>query len=508
MAGIYSYNKIAKNTVMLYIRMIVMMVITFYTTRVLLSYLGVEDFGIFNVLMGVITMFSFVSTSMTVATQRFISYEIGRNNFEMVKQVFSASIYIYIIAIIISIVLFETIGLWYVINYINVPDGRQSAALIVYQLTIIQFIFMTIRIPYNSAVIAYEKMSFYAYMSIVEAVLSLTLIYLLIVFNGDKLIIYSILLATSKVIIHYVYVAYCRKATAECRLMPYRDIDKSTFKEIFSFSGWNIFGSLAVTANNQGINLIINYFAGVIVNASVGISTQLTMGLYNLVGNLQTAFNPQLIKLYAAQEYDSFRVLLFRNSRYCFYLFLLILIPLYTTIDYALFLWLGKECVYAVEFCRCMLVFLAIESLAYPLTVAIQANGKIQLYQKVSGILFLSLVPISWGLCKIGLSPISIFVARIFQNIAIIILRYLYIQRVLHFDISNFFKQVILPCSFVTIISFPIPLAVYNIGGTSLISFIGTICVSILIVSITVYRFGLSSNERDSIKNIIISKLK
>ena len=507
MSELYSSKRIVMNTIMLYLRMMVMMVITFYTTRVLLDYLGLEDFGIYNVVMGVITLFSFISTSMTVATQRFISYELGILNFKKVSQVFSASVYIYILVIVISVILFETIGLWYIVNYINVPLERQYATMIIYQLAIIQFIFMTLRIPYNSAVIAYEKMSFYAYISIIEAVLSLILIYAVIYFNGDKLIIYASLVTISKVVILSLFILYCKKNTIHCKLIPIKKIQKSTFKEIYSFSGWNIFGSLAVTANGQGINLIINYFAGVVVNASVGISTQLTMGLYNLVGNLQTAFNPQLIKLYAANETEIFRSLLYKNSRYCFYLFLFIIVPLYITIDYTLIIWLGKECLYASEFCRCMLIFLGIEALAYPLAVAIQADGRIKTYQILAGLISILLIPISLLLCVFGFNPISIFVARIFQNVLILVLRYIYLQRIVKLDMFGFFRNVVFRCLLVVIVAFPIPFIISKYCAENISSFILIILISLLSVCFAIYSIGLTCREKYEIKRFIKNKL-
>lgn len=499
----YSSRKIATNTIMLYIRMIVMMAVSFYTTRVLLKYLGVEDFGIYNVLMGIITLFSFISSSMTVATQRFISFELGRNNHEKVTQVFSASIYIYIALIFVSVILFETLGLWYVANYINIPGERIGAARVVYQLAIVQFVFMTNRIPYNAAVIAYEKMDFFAYVSILEAALSLGLIYFLAVINYDKLIVYSILITASKLLILFAYILFCRRHTSDCKILSPKQVEKTTFSEIWSFSGWNIFGSMAVTANNHGINLIINYFSGVVVNTSVGISTQLTMGLYNFVGNLQTAFSPQIIKLYAAREYAAFKELLFRNSKFCYFLYLLIAIPIFACTHYVLILWLGSECEYAVEFCQCMLAYLAIESIAYPLTVAIQADGNIKLYQILSGCLFLILIPLAILFYRLHLSPVWIFVARIIQNAALMTLRYFYLTRYNKLDLSGYLKNVVLRCMTITLLAFPIPFSLSNLLEESFINFLLITLMSVFITSGCIFLCGLSTNERQHILNLI-----
>lgn len=484
------------------------MVITFFTTRVLLKYLGVEDYGIYNVLMGVITLFSFISSSMTVATQRFISYALGRDDTQKVTQVFSASIYIYLALILVSIILFETVGIWYITNYINVPQGRMHAAQIVYQFAIIQFAFMTFRIPYGAVVIAYEKMDFFAYISILEAALALGLIYLLIICDGDKLVIYSVLITISKLFILVVHIIFCKKKAVECKILKAKQVQRTTLKEILSFSGWNIFSSMAVTANNHGINLIINYFSGVVINTSVGVSTQLTMGLYNLVGNLQTAFSPQIIKLYAAKEYNTFKQLLFRNSKFCYLLYLIIAIPIFISIHYVLVLWLGQECEYAVEFCRCMLAYLAIESIAYPLNIAIQAEGNIKLYQILCGCLFLILIPIAVWLYKLGLSPVWIFIARIAQNLTLMTLRYVYLIKYNKIDLSGYFKEVLSRVIIVTLLAFPIPFIAYQFLQETFVNFILFSLATIIWTAISIFVFGLSQTERTRLIQVSMEYLK
>lgn len=507
MSDNYSPRRIARNTLMLYVRMGVMIIITFYTTRVLLQQLGVEDYGIYDVMMGVVTLFAFASNSLTTVTQRFVSNALGREDDKGVTQVFSASLYMYMLMVLISIFLFETVGLWYVGHYVNVPEGRIGAAKIVYQLVIVQFVFLTFRIPYNSAVIAYEKMDFYAYVSIIEAVLALGLIWLLSVFDTDKLILYVILLSLTRVIIFCAYFLYCKKVIPACRLTRYKTVPKETFKEIWSFSGWNIFGSFANTANYHGTNLIVNYFCGVVVNASIGVSNQLTMGLYNLVCNLQTAFNPQIIKLYAAKQFDLFKNLLYRNSKFCFFLFLLILVPLDICIPDVLQLWLGRIPIHSVEICRCMLLFLAVEAMSYPLFVAIQADGNISRYQQVSGALYLILIPVAYVLLKMGLGPVSVFVAHIVQNIIITVYRLFYLRRIMRFDVLGYIRQVLLRCVLVLALSAPVPWILYACLGGGLWNVVVITLVSLLISSIVIFFLGLTSGERDKMKDYVLTKM-
>lgn len=503
MSELYSAKRIGKNTLLLYVRMVIIMAVNFYTTRVLLNYLGVEDYGLYNVLMGVITMFSFISTSMTAATQRFLSYEIGTKNNEKLQKVFSASLYIYILLIIISIILFETIGLWYVYNYLNIPEDRIYAAQVVFQLVVIQYVFLTIRIPYNAAVIAHEKMDFFAYMSIIEAVLALVLIYFLGIINTDKLILYAFLLLLSRAFVTSGYYIYSKRKFRECNLIKFRKIEKSILKEIWSFSGWNIFGSFAVALNGQGINLLINYFSGVIVNASVGIATQLTSALYGVVGNLQTSFNPQLVKLYAAKEYNTFYTLLNRNCKICCFLFLLISMPLSILIKDVLDIWLDRECLYAVEICRCLLIYQTIESLAYPLTIGIQAVGIIKRYQQVSALLFVSIMPIGICLYAIGATPVMIYVAEVFINIMVLIARMWHLQKVSDFSSRNYFREVILRTITVVMLSLPIPLVVSSIIENLYVRIICVSLLSIISICMMALMLGFTKHERDSILKLI-----
>ena len=412
------------------------------------------------------------------------------------------------IIVILSIILFETVGLWYVNHFINIPSDRLLASKIVYQLVIFQFIFITFRIPYNSAVIAYERMVFYAYVSIIEAALALGLIYLLSISNNDKLIFYVFLLVVTRFLVLLTYIIYCRKFIPYCKLVDMRRIPQSTFQEIWAFSGWNLFGSFATTSNYYGTNLIVNFFCGVTVNTTIGIANQLTMGLYNLVANMQTAFNPQLIKLYAAKEFETFKILLYRNSKFCFFLYLLLLVPFYICINDILQIWLGRIPVYSVELCRCMLLFLAVEAMSYPLSVAIQADGNISRYQQVSGVLFLLLLPIFCLLFRTGFGPVSIFVARIGHNIIITIYRLIYLRRIMAFDIINFGSKVIFVCLMVMALSFIMPLTVYTMMADGWLRMITVTFISLVATAIAINYVGLTNAERKTIYNTIQKRIR
>lgn len=483
-----------------------MMIITFYTTRVLLQQLGVQDYGIYDVLMGVVTLFAFVSGSMTTATQRFVSFALGEGGGEKVTQVFAASLYMYMLMIVISVILFETLGLWYINNYINIPSERLTAAKIVYQLVILQFVFMTFRIPYNSAVIAYEKMNFYAYVSIVEASLALGLVYILSISVSDKLILYVVLLVMTRLIVLCSYILYCLRYINSCRLVCFNKIPKKYFREIWSFSGWNIFGSFANTANHHGINLIVNFFNGVTVNATIGIANQLTMGMFTLVVNLQTAFNPQIIKLYAAKEFENFKALVYRNSKYCFFLYLFLFVPFYICISDILLLWLGRVPIYSVEICRCMLVFLAVESMAYPLTIAIQADGNIGQYQRMAGFIFLLFVPLSYLFFSCNLGVVLVFIARIVQNVMIMLYRLYYLHKIMSFKINEYMYKVVFMCLVVMLLSFILPWIVSELMNEGVLRIVIVIAVAVFTTFLTIFYVGLSVSERHTIYKYIIKK--
>ncbi len=327
-------KQIAKNTSLLYFRMLITMIVTLYTSRIVLNTLGIEDFGIYNIIGGVIILFTFLNVAMSNTTQRFLSFELGRNDMEQLKKTFSMSMTAHISIALIVFLLSETVGLWFINTQLNIPAERMNAANWVYQFSILTFVFQIIRVPYNASIIAYERMSFYAYISIIEVILKLAVVFLLQKGGFDKLIFYSILLFIVSIIILYAYKVYCNKKFKISRY--YFFWDGSLYKNIMSFSGWSLMGSVASISANQGINILLNIFFGVAVNAAMGIANQVNGALNSFVVNFQTAFKPQIVKSYAEGDKKYLTQLILQTSKFSFFLFFIVSIPILLNTEFAL----------------------------------------------------------------------------------------------------------------------------------------------------------------------------
>ena len=490
-------KRIAKNTLMLYIRMILMMAVSLYTSRVILAALGVEDFGLYNVVGGIVVLFSFINNAMVTSTQRFLNYELGRNNSEEAQKVFSASLSIHFVIAAVFFVLAESAGLWFLNNYIKIPLGREVAANWVYQFSVIASIFNIIRAPYNAAIIAYERMSFYAYVSIIEAILKLLVVFLVYLF-ADRLISYSAMITAVALIILFIYYIFCQKNFPICRYKF--EFNKSRYLSIASFSWWSLFGSFANTGASQGINIILNVFFGVAVNAAMGIANQINSAIYSFVSNFQTAFNPQIVKSYAAGDWEYFINLILNTSRYSFILLFVLALPVYITCPDLLKLWLGNVPEYSVSFTRLMLLFLLIDSVQGPLWVSAQATGKIKNYQILMSSLILLNLPITYLLLMFfKVSEIALIV-RVFINFVTAIARVVYLNKLYDFPIKRYLTEVLLPCCATLAVSYLIPYYIYeNIGKPAI-----TIIISLLCAFVAIFTLGINSNER----NFVLTKIK
>ena len=498
-------KRIAKNTFLLYIRMFIMMFISFYTSRVILKVLGVDDFGLYNIVGGIVVLFSILNGALSSSTQRFLNYEIGKGNKEEVTLIFKNSLSLHIILILIIILLSETIGLWYVNNLLTVPNGRLDAANYVYQFSILTFALNVFRVPFNASIIAYEKMNFYAYISIIEAIMKLLIVYLLLISDFDKLILYGFLIMLVAFIINVAYIIYCL-----CKFPSVKfgvEWNKDKIKSITSFSGWNLFGSVAVVSSQQGINLILNYFYGVALNAAAGIAGQVTNAMYGFIANFQVAFNPQIVKLYAQNNRKDFMKLIFRASKYSFLLFWLIALPVLLITHFVLDLWLDKVPEHAVNFTRVIIVYLLIDALNGPLWTAVNATGKIKYYQIIMSTILIANVPAGYIMLYYGYAPETVWFSRIFFNLVAMIARLIYLKRIILFPICKYIKDVLLPLFFMIIITFIISY-ISNISVNNInLNFVLTVLVSIVSVIIISYYVVLTKSEKEKLLFIIKSKL-
>lgn len=480
--------------------MILIMVVSLYTSRIVLKVLGVEDYGIYNVVGGVVVMFGFINSSMSSSTQRFLTFTLGREDFEQLKRVFNLSVTIHLIIAGIIFVLAETIGLWFLNTQLTISSERMNAANWVYQFSIFSFMVNVMSVPYNAVIVSHEKMNIYAYMSILEAALKLIIVILLQEAGFDKLKLYAILVFTVSLIIRVLYQIVCRIRFMECR---YSFIwDKELFNDMIGHAGWNLFGSSAVIFSSQGINILLNIFFGPTVNAARGIAFQINGAVSSLVSNFQMAINPQIIKSFALNEIDYMHKLIFRASRFSFYLLLLLVLPIFYQMDNLLALWLNVIPVNTVLFSKLVLLDALILSLAGPLWISGQASGKIKKYQiVVGGIVFLN-IPIAYFLLLLTNSPVVPFLSTIIISSISIIARVLMLRRMIQLDFIIYFKSVIINVFIVSVLSFTIGYLLNGciiLAGMQLLTLLLNILLLISVVAVISFYVGLSKNEKNKV---------
>lgn len=456
-------KRIAKNTLLLYFRMILIMVVSLYTSRIILNELGVEDFGIYNLVAGVVILFSFLSNAMITATQRYLSIAIGKKDEKYIQAVFSTSLLSHFFLIFFIFLAAETIGLWLINAKLEIPADRMSATNFVYQLAILTTCVNIIRIPYNASIIANERMSFFAYVSIVETFLKLAVVWALAITPGDKLVIYSFLLLLVAIVIDIAYWYYCQRFLLANKF--YLKTNKKLFVELTSFSVWNLFGGLADIGYKQGTNIILNLFWGVSINAVLGITNQIRNALVPFIGNLQLAVNPQMVKSYALGDYEYFKILVYRISKYSYFLMLIIVFPIIFNIDLILELWLKNPPEHTAIFAILTSVYCLVDSLTGPLWAAMQAGGKIKRFQIVTGICLLLNLPVSYLFLMYGYAPSVVLIIQIVITGFTVGVRVLFVKYYSQFSIRNYVREVIFPIVFVTALSLPIALYIYAETG-------------------------------------------
>lgn len=501
-------KRIAKNTLLLYARMLLMMFIGLYTSRIILDKLGEVNFGIYNVVGGFVSMFAVISGAMTTATQRFLSFEIGKGKDGNVKGIFSTMLIIHIALALIILIIGETIGVWFLNNYMNFPANRYYAANWTFQLSLLVFILNVINVPYNGAIIAYEKMSAFAYFSIIDAVLKLVICYIIAVTPFDRLIVYAILMALVQMLLLGAYYLYCKKKFSECRFV--RHFDKKYGKEVTSFVSWNLIGSLAGVAKEQGVNVVLNIFFGPAVNAARGIAYQVLSKLNGFVTNFQMAMNPQIIKDYASGERETMYKLVFRGAKMSYLLLLILSLPIIIEAPLILNIWLKDVPEYTIIFLRLTIFTALLYTLSNPLIVSMHASGKVRDYQIVVGSLSLLTLPIVYIAFKIGVEPYYAMIIAFFIEFLCHIARLYMLTRIMDFPMLTFLKDVTIRMYFITILSLILPLICYHCINITLIRFF-TVCIVSIICTISIsYYFGFDKIERiklsHKIKNIIRKK--
>ena len=502
-------KRIAKNTLLLYFRMLLMMFVTLFTSRVVLDKLGVTDYGIYNVVGGVVAMLGFLNSSMSNAVQRYLSFEIGKNNEAGVNRIFNVSLFAHVGIAVFVFVVMEIVGVWYLNTHMNIPAERMDAANWVLQCSIFTTLFTIVQVPYNAIIISKEQMGIYAYISILEVVLKLLVVYMLAIGNFDKLKLYSVLIMVVTIGIVMIYRFYCTRKYKEAKFKFIKDWN--LLKQIVGFASWNMLGELAWVFTGQGVNIILNSFFGPVVNAARGLAEQVNGAVNRFVANFQTAVNPQLIKNYASDQLGEMKTLLFRSTRFSYYLLLALSLPIILKMDFILHLWLKEVPDYTTGFCQLVLVSSLVSTLSNLLAQVARAYGKIRNYQIIVSIFLFLNFPLSYIVLKFGCSPLSTMFVDIGVNAMLLFVRLRLTNRMIQMTYGSFIRNVLFPVIIVTAVALVIPLTIYFMLDNSIISFIIVCLVSFISVGVSTYALGMNANERQYILaaiSKIITKIK
>ena len=495
MSDTSSANKrIAKNTLVLYVRMLFTMGISLFTSRVILQTLGVEDYGISSVVGGVISMFTFINAAMVSSTQRYLNFELVRGDANQLRSVFSTSLQIHALIALAIIVLSETVGLWFLNEKLVIPEARMTAAMWVYQCSILSCAVSIMSTPYNAVIVAHEKMSAFAYISILDVSLKLLVVYLLVVLPFDKLIILAILNLLVQLFIRYIYTIYCHRHFPES-YFQFR-FNKTLFKEMFGFAGWSFWGNLAAILYTQGLNMMLNIFFGPIVNAARGIAVQVQSAVQQFVGGFQTALNPQITKNYASTNLPQMHSLMFRSARFSFLLLFFLSLPVLMETNFILTLWLKTVPDDAVIFTQIMICISLIYTTANPCIIANQATGKVKIYQMVVGGILLLILPISYVVLKLGAPAYSVFIVHFCIESLAQFSRMYMLRKLIHLPLWQYMKNIYIPIVSTVVIAIILPLVVRMQVAEGWLRFLAVGFTCVLSVGASSYFIGLTKQER------------
>lgn len=499
-------KRIAKNTLLLYFRMIFMMAVSLYTSRVVLNTLGVEDFGIYNVIGGVVAMFSIISGGLSAAISRYITFELGQDNIERLKSVFSSSVTIQIGLAVLIFLLAEVGGIWFLNEKMNLPESRIGAGNWVLQCSILTFMVNLISVPYNAAIIAHERMQAFAYISILEAILKLSIVYILVISTFDKLKLYGILLLAVACIIRIAYGFYCKRNFKECTY--HFAFNKVLLKEMMGFAGWNFIGSFSGVLRDQGVNIVINLFCGPVINAARAIAFQVNIAVNGFATNFMTAINPQITKSYASGDYPYMLTLVKNGARYSFYLLLLLSLPILIETNTILTLWLKNVPEHTTIFVRLVLIFAMCEALSSTQITALQATGKIRNYQIVVGGIQLLNFPISYLLLEKGYAPETTMYIAICLSLVCLYARLWFLKQQVDISMKSFFSQVLFNVCIVAVLAAICPIIVNYLMVTGFLRLFVVSSVCAVTTSVVIYYVGLSTQERIFVQKKIVVKIK
>lgn len=498
-------RRLAKNTLYLYVRMLLVMAVSIYTSRIVLAALGVVDYGIYNVVGSVVALFAFLQTTMANASHRFIAYALGKNEHGYLKKIFSTSVELHLMVAIVIVLLCETIGLWFFYNKLNIPIERRAAAFIVLQLSILSSFISVCLVPYNAEIIAHERMKFYAYLSIADVFVKLFVALVITIVSADKLIWYAVLLFMVQIAMYLVYSIYCRNSFKECRFQFVAD--KALFKEIGTFTGWNILGHMATTMSSQGLNMLLNIYFGPALNAAKGIAQQVEHSLMQFIQNFLTAVGPQVTKSYASEKRGRMHFLLFFSTKFSFFLYVVMGLPLFLELDQVLSVWLVEVPNHTANFLRLLLLVHLSSSFFQPLNQACMATGKAGKFLVARGGTAILILLFVYVVFWLGFVPESMFVVQIIMLYIGIVIQLTIVAPLINLSKRQYLKKVVLRLTLTLISSVPIPLILWYIMEANLYRFITVSIMSVLSVFFSFYCIGLEIEEREMVMNFLCEKI-
>lgn len=500
-------SRIAKNTIFLSLRMVVVMAITIFTTRLLLEGLGVEDYGVYNVTIGIVSLCSFLQPAMANGIQRFFNFEIGKKDLARAKNVFNTGIQIQLIISLVIIIICETIGLWYVMNKLVVAQDRYIATMIIYQISIVSIVINMMQVPYMAAIMGHEKMDFFALISVLDAFFKLGIAYLLRFSSSDHLILYGILLLGVTIFNFWAYAYYSVRKFPEIRL--HRKVNKELFKPMLSFSGWNLLEKFARLGKDQGINIALNYFFGPVINAARGVVGQVTYAFGSLVDSTVTASRPQSIQSYARGEYQRTLHIMFSLSKFTLLMLYVVIFPIYLELPYVLHLWLGENVPeFTLPLLNIALITIVVDKLAAPISVVVHATGKMKFFNLASGIMNIAVIPISVIALIQGADAVFVYRIILVMTILTQIVLVLALRKLIEFSVSSYISNVVLRSILVVLVSFWIPWLLYSVMDEGFVRLVVVLFASFFFCSITAYLIGLDASERAVCKSFINKIIK
>lgn len=508
MSDVSANNKrIAKNTIFLYIRLLFAMAVGLYTSRVILDVLGSDDFGLNSVVGSIVVMFYFLNNSMSGATSRFLTFELGRKDYDKLKKIFSAALTVHIAIAAIVVLLGETVGLWYLENKMVIPEGRMIAARWVYHLSLVSAVITITQVPYSAVIIAREKMDVYAYIEIIKTLLQLGIVFLLMIGDFDKLIFYAILTVCVSLAITLIYRGYCVARFPECKFNI--RADKEIIKPMLGFSGWSLYTDLAHQAQGNGINVILNLFFGTIINAAYGIGLQLSRAVYSFISNFTMAVKPQIIKYYSVGQVREMESLMNSSTRYSFLMLFTFAMPVIMETDFLLGVWLKNPPEYSALFCRLSLVQMMLNILWINLTTATMATNKMKMASIVTGTLYILIPIFAYIVLKLGFLQIYLpMLIAIGIYVLVIIARLLIVKKLIpQFSVFRYFKNVVFLSVATSAVGVLLPLCIHYFMDEGWMRLILTSAASAVSMAVATYYLGMGKNMREKLKGLVLKKL-